>query len=167
MAGRISCGNNEEIRKILAGCFKRDLKERWNPARFLESINNEIMRQERGGQIRPQTVPPAPISSSMKAMESNGKTNIISESTHQRPLKNRHMTPTEYHNDRYDGSRSQSPFKNRFVNQLPRDSSPSARGNRKDESPLKVTIKGHGNNLKNLTEMLLFLYRLLGYIGDS
>ena len=26
MAGRISSGSNEEIRKILAGCFKRDLK---------------------------------------------------------------------------------------------------------------------------------------------
>lgn len=38
MAGRISSGNNEEIRKILAGCFKRDLKERWSPAQFLEAV---------------------------------------------------------------------------------------------------------------------------------
>ena len=35
MAGRISCGSNEEIRKILAGCFKRDLKERFTPSHFL------------------------------------------------------------------------------------------------------------------------------------
>ena len=58
---------------------------------------------------------------------------------------------SDFQNDRSDGSRSQSPFKTRFVNQLPRDSSPSARGPRKDESPIKVTIKGQGNHLKNLT----------------
>ena len=103
----------------------------------------------------------------MKALEQN-KNSPVDMNQQQKQTKNRHMAPTEYHgNERYDGSRSQSPFKTRFINQLPRDSSPSARGNRKDESPLKVTIKGHGNNLKNLTKMLLFLYRLLGYLADS
>ena len=91
------------------------------------------MRQERG-QIRPQTVPPSPISSTMKIMQQNGKNSPSDmNNPQQRQIKNRHMTPTQYQNERRDNSRSQSPFKTRFVNQLPRDASPSARGNRKDE----------------------------------
>jgi hypothetical protein len=37
----------------------------------------------------------------------------------------------------------------------------------KEDSPRKVNIKGTGNVLKNLTEMLLFLYRLLSYLNES
>jgi hypothetical protein len=46
MNGKINCGGNEEIRKILLRCFKKDLKERINVFHLLEAINNEIFRQE-------------------------------------------------------------------------------------------------------------------------
>ena len=54
------------------------------------------MRQERGGQVRPQTVPPSPVSSNMKMMEQNR--NSPADINQQKPIKNRHMAPTEYHN---------------------------------------------------------------------
>ena len=87
MAGRISCGNNEEIRKILAGCFKKDLKERFTPFKFLEAIKNEISRQERAGLMRPQSV--YPVKSTMK-MDPHASQHSPSDHN-QKSAKNRHM----------------------------------------------------------------------------
>ena len=171
MAGRVACGNNEEIRKILAGCFKRDMKDRLSPSQLLEAINNEIRRQERNGLMRPQSVQLTPMTSTVKVVEMAHPQPNPSESSHQRSMQNRHMTPSasERHSGGYEESRSQSPFKTRFVNTLGGgpDPSPFKSLHQKDESPRKVTIKGQGNNLKNLTEMLLFLYRLLSFLGES
>jgi hypothetical protein len=38
MAGKVSSGNNEEIRKILSACFKKDLKDRVSPFHLLDMI---------------------------------------------------------------------------------------------------------------------------------
>jgi hypothetical protein len=118
MAGRIASGNNEEIRKILAGCFKRDLKERLSPLQLLEAINKEITRQERAGLMRPQTVQPEPTNSTTKLMEQSGQLQL--EGTRRSP-RNNHMIASEFPSEKRENSRSQSPFQTRFVNQLNHD----------------------------------------------
>ena len=60
MAGRIANVPNEDIKRILAACFKKDAKERCSAAKLLEAVNNEILRLEAPKTItRPQTVQPA------------------------------------------------------------------------------------------------------------
>jgi serine/threonine protein kinase len=44
MSGRIANVASEEIKRILAACFKKDLKERCSAAQLLEAVNNEILR---------------------------------------------------------------------------------------------------------------------------
>lgn len=58
MAGRISCGANEEIRHMLSLCFKRDIKERVGAHQLLDMINSEIQRMEGGRAVRSQPGPP-------------------------------------------------------------------------------------------------------------
>jgi hypothetical protein len=55
MSGRINSGPNEEIRRILSLCFKKDLKERIGPYQLLEMVGNEIIRLD-GKVTRPQIV---------------------------------------------------------------------------------------------------------------
>lgn len=38
MAGRIAC-SSEELRRIMAACFRKDLKERFSPLQLIEAIN--------------------------------------------------------------------------------------------------------------------------------
>lgn len=68
------------------------------------------------------------------------------------------------------GSRSQSPFKTRFVNQLGQEPRPDLspfKPIRQGDSPNRGSIRDQSNKIKNLTEMLLFLFRLLNFLGET
>jgi hypothetical protein len=53
MMGRIAC-SNEDIRRILASCFKKDHKDRFSPSQLLEAVNAEISKLE---QLKPSFRP--------------------------------------------------------------------------------------------------------------
>ena len=177
MAGRIGGIGNEEIKRILAGCFKKDLKERFSPAQLLEAVSNEIARLEQPkNMVRPQTVQPNTTNHrNSKPIQMASVFPVTpNEMTGERHIHNRHMVssaqPIEYHSEGL--VRSQSPFKPRFVNQLGKDEHPSPLKQQferrfRDESPLRGPVKEQNNKVKGVTEVLLFLYRLLSFLGES
>lgn len=117
MAGRVSSGNNEEIRRILAGCFKRDLNERFSPTQFHEAISNEIARLE--GRRPSGSVNPSLLRNAVGEMSPTRQ-------------QNRHMILPNPTGEHISGDRSQSPFKTRFVNQLNQGQSTSPLKPRRD-----------------------------------
>ena len=156
MMGRIANIPNENIRRILASCFKKDLLERSSPRAVLESVEAELGRIE-SGKVRapPSVMKTTPVISHHPLSPSNveARPNI-----HQ----NRHMV-----NSMMPSSQTEikpiSPFKGRFKEK---------EGGAREPSPLKVVERRFKEDLiesrrvKALTEMLLLLFRSLKAIGD-
>lgn len=183
MNGKINSGPNEEIRKILSACFKKDLRERVSSIHLLDMVAKEIARLEGPAKlmVRPHTVGPH-HNQSMPA--SNSKVQGL---THVHPL-----SPSEVnfrHSQRHmvssalplvdDSLRGQSPFKTRFGGIMNRED--GREGRNLEPSPLKQGLEKRFTReddsrakreaaislkIKNLTEMLLFLFRQLNFIGD-